>query len=145
MFIFDISSSRINSSNLFSLISTSGPWYHTQVSDFLRVDFHRTNYGVRSFNEFAVLIDLYLSRNQFINSLRSVLLTVHFSLLFFPGKGRKFFVPSIFLRIELLIFVLIRFFFIVHCFYICFYFVTPRQTRRLICALNAPYKTRITN
>jgi hypothetical protein len=53
----------------------------TLAGDFLRVDFHRTNYGVheplngavRSFNEFAGLFDLHLSRDQFFNHLRSVL------------------------------------------------------------------------
>jgi hypothetical protein len=81
MFIFDILSSRVNSSNLLSLISINVPWYHTRASDFLRVDFHCNNYGVyeplngavRSFNEFAGLFDLHLSRNQFFNRLRSVL------------------------------------------------------------------------
>jgi hypothetical protein len=81
MFIFDILSGRVNSSNLLSLISINAPWYHTRASNFLRVDFHRTNYGVheplngavRSFNEFADLFDLHLSRNQFFNRLRSVL------------------------------------------------------------------------
>jgi hypothetical protein len=46
MFIFDILSSRMNSSNLLSLISINAPWYHTRASNFWRVDFHRTNYGV---------------------------------------------------------------------------------------------------
>jgi hypothetical protein len=81
MFIFDILSGRVNFSNLFSLISIKAPWYHTRTSDFLRVDFDCTNYGVheplngavRSFNEFAGLLDLHLSRNPFFNRLRSVL------------------------------------------------------------------------
>jgi hypothetical protein len=81
MFIFVILSGRVKSSNLLSLISINAPWYHTRAGDFLRVDFHRTNYGVheplngavRSFNEFAGLFDLHLSRNQFFNRLRSVL------------------------------------------------------------------------
>jgi hypothetical protein len=80
MFIFDILSGRVNSSNLLSLISINAPWYHTRTTDFLRVDFHRwcvgvhepLNCAVRSFNEFAAgLFDLYLSRNQFFNRLRS--------------------------------------------------------------------------
>jgi hypothetical protein len=81
MLIFDILSGRVYSSNLLSLISINALWYHTRTSDFLRVDFHRTNYGVHdplnsavwSFNEFAGLIDFHLSRNQFFNRLRSVL------------------------------------------------------------------------
>jgi hypothetical protein len=72
MFIFDILSGRVNSSNLLSLISINATWYH---------GFHRTNYGVheplngavRSFNELAGLFDLHLSRNQFFNRLWSVL------------------------------------------------------------------------
>jgi hypothetical protein len=40
MFIFDIMSGRVNSSNLLSLIRINAS------SDFLRVDFNRTNYGV---------------------------------------------------------------------------------------------------
>jgi hypothetical protein len=68
MYIFDNLSSRVNSSNLLSLISINGPWNHTRAGDFLRVDFHRTNYGVheplngavRSFNEFAGLFELHL-------------------------------------------------------------------------------------
>jgi hypothetical protein len=71
LFIFDILSSRVNSSNLLSLISINAPWYHSRAGDFLRVDVHRTNYGVheplngavRSFNEFAGLFDLHFSRN----------------------------------------------------------------------------------
>jgi hypothetical protein len=81
MFIFDILSGRVNSTNLLSLISINAPWYHTWTSDFLLVDFHRTNYGihkplngaVQSFNEFAGLFDLHLSRHQFFDRLRSVL------------------------------------------------------------------------
>jgi hypothetical protein len=42
MFIFEILSGRVNSSNLLSLISINAPWYHTRTSDFLRVDFHCT-------------------------------------------------------------------------------------------------------
>jgi hypothetical protein len=62
------------------VISINAPWYHTWTSDFLRVDFHRNNYGVheplngavKSFNEFAGLFDHHLSRNQLFNCLRSV-------------------------------------------------------------------------
>jgi hypothetical protein len=73
MFIFDILFGRVNSSNLLSLFSINPPWFHTRMSDFLQIDFHRTNYGiheplngvVRSFNELADLFDLHLSRNHF--------------------------------------------------------------------------------
>jgi hypothetical protein len=81
MFIYDILSGRVNSSKLLSLISINAPWYHTRTSDFLQVDFHRTNYGVhkllngavRRFNEFVGLFDLNLSINQFFKRIRSVL------------------------------------------------------------------------
>jgi hypothetical protein len=81
MFIFDILSGMVNSSNLLCLISINASRYHTRASNFLRVDFHPTNYGVheslngavRRFNEFAGLFDLHLSRIQFFNRLRSVL------------------------------------------------------------------------
>jgi hypothetical protein len=47
----------------------------------MRIDFHRTNYGVnkflnyevRNFNEVAGLLDFHWSRNQFFNRMRSVL------------------------------------------------------------------------
>jgi hypothetical protein len=60
IFIFDILSGRVNSSNFLSLISINALWYHTRKNDFLRVDFHRTNYGIHEplngavccFNEF---------------------------------------------------------------------------------------------
>jgi hypothetical protein len=129
----------MNSSNLLSLISINATWYHTRTSDFLRVDFHRTNYGVheplngavRSFNEFPGLFDLHLHRNQFFNRLRSVLKyllilhslldkTVHVSLLFFGSHGSQVcrFIDLSSSRV--LILVLIRFFFIFYCFYFCF-------------------------
>jgi hypothetical protein len=74
MFVFEILSGRVNRSNLLSLISINAPWYHTRVGDFLRVDFHRTNYGVheplngavRSFNEFAGLTFIYRGINFLI-------------------------------------------------------------------------------
>jgi hypothetical protein len=81
MFIFDILSGRVNSPNLLSLIIINAPCYHTRTNDFLRVGFQCPNYGVheplngaiQSFNEFAGLFDLHLSRNPFFNRLRSVL------------------------------------------------------------------------
>jgi hypothetical protein len=82
MFIFDILSGTVNSSNLLSRINA--PWYHTRTGDFLRVDFHRTNYGVhdplngavRGFNEFAGLFDLYIYTTQhyFFRELNSTIL-----------------------------------------------------------------------
>jgi hypothetical protein len=55
MFIFDILSDRVNSSNLLSLISINALWYHTRARNFLRVDFHRTNHGVHKPLNGAVL------------------------------------------------------------------------------------------
>jgi hypothetical protein len=72
--------SSVNLSNLLSLNTMNGLCYHTWPSDFLRVDFHHTygaheplNGAVRSFNEFADLLDLHLSRYQFFNRLRYVM------------------------------------------------------------------------
>jgi uncharacterized protein with von Willebrand factor type A (vWA) domain len=62
LFFFDILSGRVNSSNLLSLICMKVPWYQTWASNFLRVDFHRTNYGVHEPLNGAV----HLSRNQFL-------------------------------------------------------------------------------
>jgi hypothetical protein len=59
------------------------PRYRTQGSEFLRIVFHRTNYGVhetmsaamREFNEVIGLFDFILTRNQFVNRLRLTLYT----------------------------------------------------------------------
>jgi hypothetical protein len=55
MLIFDILSGRMNSPNLLSALDLITPRYRTRGSDFLRIGFHRTNYGVhesmRVFNE----------------------------------------------------------------------------------------------
>jgi hypothetical protein len=69
MFLFDILSGRMNSPNLFSDLNT--PRYQTMGSEFLRIGFHRTNYGVqepmsaamREFNEVIGLFDFILTRN----------------------------------------------------------------------------------
>jgi hypothetical protein len=45
MFIFDILSGRMNSPNLLSAIDLNTPRYWTRGSEFLRISFHRTNYG----------------------------------------------------------------------------------------------------
>jgi hypothetical protein len=42
MFIFDILSGRV----IKLVVSANAPRYHTRASDFLRVDFHRTNHGI---------------------------------------------------------------------------------------------------
>jgi hypothetical protein len=79
MFIFDVLSGRVGSPNLLSLFNVIAPRYRTRGGDFLRIDFHRTNYSVHEplhdavghFNEVAGLFDFNLSRNPF--RLRSVL------------------------------------------------------------------------
>jgi hypothetical protein len=77
MFIFDILSGRMNSPNLLSALDLNTPQYRTRGSEFLRISFHRTNYGVhepmsaamREFNEVIGLFDFILTRNQFLNRL----------------------------------------------------------------------------
>jgi hypothetical protein len=57
------------------------PRYANRSTDFLRIDFHRTNYGVhepmssamRQFNEVIGLFDFGLTRDQFLNRLRLTL------------------------------------------------------------------------
>jgi hypothetical protein len=116
MFVFDVLSGRVGSSNLLSLLNV------TRGGDFLRIDFHRTNYGVheplndavRHFNEVAGLFDFHLSSNQFFNRLKSGCcdlvqpFTLCWTILYgfpcsFRGTDRFFFVVSIYLRFELLI------------------------------------------
>jgi hypothetical protein len=81
MFIFDILSGRMNSPNLLSALDLNTPRYRTRGSEFLRIGFHRTNYGVhepmsaamREFNEVIGLFDFILTRNQFMNRLKLTL------------------------------------------------------------------------
>jgi hypothetical protein len=81
MFIFEILSGRMNSPNLLSALDLNTPRYRTRGSDFLRIGFHRTNYGVhepmsaamREFNEVIGLFDFILTRNQFVNRLKLTL------------------------------------------------------------------------
>jgi hypothetical protein len=78
MFILDILSGRMNSPNLLSALDLNTPRYRTRGSEFLRIGFHRTNYGVhepmsaamREFNEVIGLFDFILTRNKFVNRLR---------------------------------------------------------------------------
>jgi hypothetical protein len=68
MFIFDILSGRVSSPNLLSVLDLITPRYPTRGTEFLRIDFHRTNYGLhepmsgamRQFNEVIPLFDLSL-------------------------------------------------------------------------------------
>jgi hypothetical protein len=46
IFVFDILSGRVNSTSLLSMMHIVAPWNRTRGGDFLRVRFHRTNYGV---------------------------------------------------------------------------------------------------
>jgi hypothetical protein len=81
MFIFDILSGGMNSSNLSSALDLNFPRYRTRGSEFLRIGFHRTNYGVHEpisaamseYNEVIGLLDFILTRNQFMNCLKLTL------------------------------------------------------------------------
>jgi hypothetical protein len=81
MFIFDILSGRMNSPNLLSAIDLNTPRYRTRGSEFLRIGFHRTNYGVhepmsatmREINAVIGLFDFILTRNQFVHRLKLTL------------------------------------------------------------------------
>jgi hypothetical protein len=81
MFIFDILSGTMNSPNLLSALDLNTPGYRTWGSEFLRIGFHRTSYGVhepmsavmREFNEVIGVFDFILTRNQFVNRLQLTL------------------------------------------------------------------------
>jgi hypothetical protein len=67
----------IVSPNLLSVVDLITPRYPTRGTEFLRIDFHRTNYGIqeplssamRQFNEVVGLFDFSLHRDQFLNRL----------------------------------------------------------------------------
>jgi hypothetical protein len=69
----------MNSPNFLSALDLNTPQY--QSSDFLRIGFHRKNYGVhepmsvtmRKFNKDISLFDFMLTRYQFMNSLKLTL------------------------------------------------------------------------
>jgi hypothetical protein len=46
IFIFDVLSERMNSPNLLSVLDLITARYPTGGTEFLRIDFHRTNYGL---------------------------------------------------------------------------------------------------
>jgi hypothetical protein len=81
MFNFDVLSGRVNSPNLLSVLDLITPRYPTRGTEILRIDFHRTNYGLhepmpvemRRFNEVIGLFDFDLTRDQFLNRLRLTL------------------------------------------------------------------------
>jgi hypothetical protein len=80
-FIFDVLSGRVNSPNLLSVLDWITPRYPTRDTEFLRIDLHRTNYGLhqpmsgamRQFNEVIGLFDFSLTRDRFLNRLRLTL------------------------------------------------------------------------
>jgi hypothetical protein len=48
LFIFDVLSGRVNSPNLLSGLDLITPRHPTRGTEFLRIDFHRTNYVLRT-------------------------------------------------------------------------------------------------
>jgi hypothetical protein len=80
LLVFDLLSGKIDSPKLLSQINLSVPSYQTRGREFLFVEFHRTNYGiyepinaaVRGFNEFAGLFDFNITRDTFLNRIKSV-------------------------------------------------------------------------
>jgi hypothetical protein len=81
MFISDVLSGRVNSPNLLPVLDLITPRYPTPGTEFLRIDFHRTNYGIhepmssamRQFNEVIGLFDFGLTGDEFLNRLRLTL------------------------------------------------------------------------
>jgi hypothetical protein len=81
MFIFDVLSGRVNSPNLLFVLNLIAPRHPTRAIEFLRINFHRTNYGIhetmlsamRQFNEVIGLFGFGLTRDQFLNRLRLTL------------------------------------------------------------------------
>jgi hypothetical protein len=71
----------MNSPNLLSALDWNTTQYRTRGFEFLRIGFHRTNYGVhepmsaamREFNEVIGLFDFILARNQFLYRLKQTL------------------------------------------------------------------------
>jgi hypothetical protein len=83
MFIIDILSGRMDTTNLLSALDWNTSRYRTRGSKFLRIDFHRKKYGVhkpmstamREFNEIIGLFNFILTPNQFMNLLKLTLKT----------------------------------------------------------------------
>jgi hypothetical protein len=81
MFILDVLSGRVDSTSLLSVLNLIAPRYPTSGTEFLRIDFHRTKYGIhepmssamRHFNEVIGLFEFGLPRDQFLNRLRLTL------------------------------------------------------------------------
>jgi hypothetical protein len=72
---------RVNSPNLLSVLNLITPLDQTRGTEFLCIDFYRTNYGLhdpmlgemRQFNDVIGLFDFGLTRDQFLNRLRLTL------------------------------------------------------------------------
>jgi hypothetical protein len=83
LFIFDILTGKIDSTSLLASVRFNVSHYPLRTSEILRVDFHRTNYGmneplnnaVRKVNENFDLFDFNLTKDQFLTRLRSSLWT----------------------------------------------------------------------
>jgi hypothetical protein len=81
MFIFDVLNGIVNSPNLLSVLDLITPPYPTRGTEFIRIYFHQTNYGLHEpmsgamlqFNEVISLFDFDLTRDQFLNRLRLTL------------------------------------------------------------------------
>jgi hypothetical protein len=82
LFIFSVLSGRVNSLSLLSVLDFIITLrYPSRGTEFLRIDFHRTNYGfhepmssaMRQFNEVISFFDFGLTRDQFLNRLRLTL------------------------------------------------------------------------
>jgi hypothetical protein len=54
MFIFDVLSGWVTSSSLLSVLDLITPRYPTRGTEFLRIDFHRTNYGIHEWVHWSV-------------------------------------------------------------------------------------------
>jgi hypothetical protein len=120
IFVFDVLSGRVGSPYLLSLVNLVAPRCRTRGGDFLRIDFHRTNYGpwMMRFSTLmrllVCLIFICQGINFLINCLRSVLWLYWIILFAFPwpfirGTGRFSSVVSIYLRFQSH-YILVRFF-----------------------------------
>jgi hypothetical protein len=70
LLVFDLLSGKIDSPKLLSQINLSIPSYQTRGREFLFVKFQ--NAAVRGFTEFAGLFDFNITRDTFLNRIKSV-------------------------------------------------------------------------
>jgi hypothetical protein len=54
MFIFDVMSGRMSSQSLLPVLDLITPRYPTRATEFLRIDFHQTNYGIHWLLQYAI-------------------------------------------------------------------------------------------